>query len=232
MACPEDRDDQDEHPGDRSSALAHSEAFIREDDQALPKGLQLKESWIRAFGICGILAPILALVFIGVSIMIHPEFNFPDYALSHLGALDTPDHIIYNVGMVLTGCTGILFSCGVPGLVNTKIGVLGILVFASGFFSLALVGVFPGGTSPHNTVSMAFFTLSTFGILILALDQLLKSSTRLWGVLLMALIFLGVISAVLVGKIPHLGAAIPETIGAVAFSEFSIVFGLRLLKLL
>ncbi len=192
----------------------------------------MQDIWIRIFGLCGILAPIVALVFIGASIMMHPEFNFPDYALSHLGALDTPDHIIYNVGMVLTGLMGMLFSCGVPRLVNTKIGILGILVFAAGFFSLALVGVFPGGTSPHNTVSMAFFTLSTFGILILALDQLLKTATRAWGILLLALIALGLVSATLVGKVPHLGAAIPETIGAFAFSEFSIIFGLRLLKLL
>ncbi len=192
----------------------------------------MQETWTMVFGLCGIMAPVLALIFIGASIAMHPEFNFPGYALSHLGALKTPNHIVYNVGMVLTGLMGILFSCGVPRLVNGKIGILGIIVFASGFFTLALVGVFPGGTSPHNTVSMAFFTLSTFGILILALDQLLKQSSRPWGVLLLAVISLGLVSVILVGKIQHLGAAIPETIGALGFSEFSIIFGLRLLKIL
>jgi len=192
----------------------------------------LREGLDLVFGLCGILAPVLALIFIWASISLHPYFNFPDYALSHLGALDTPKHIVYNVGMVLTGLTGILFSLGVPRLVNGKIGVVGIFVFACGFFSLALVGVFPGGTRPHNTVSMLFFTLSTFGILIVGLDQLIGASTRIWGVLLIALIALGLVSVILVGKIPHLGAAIPETIGAFAFSEFSIIFGLRLLKIL
>ncbi len=192
----------------------------------------MQEIWIKLFGLCGILAPVVALIFIGAAIMMHPEFNFPDYALSYLGALKTPHHIVYNVGMVLTGSMGILFSFGVPRLVNGKIGIIGILVFVAGFFSLILVGVFPGGTSPHNAVSMAFFTLSTFGILIVAFDQLLKQPTRPWGVLLLAVISLGLVSATLVGKIPHLGAAIPETIGAWGFSEFSIIFGLRLLKIL
>ena len=183
-------------------------------------------------GACGILAPLLALLFIWAAIAIHPWFNFPGHALSALGALKAQQHWVYNLGMILVGSVGIVFASGVPSLANSLLGIGGVGVFVAGFLNLVLVGIFPGGTGPHNTVSMLFFLLSTIGILLLGIDQLLDRKTRPWGVLLISLIALGLTSVLLVGTIEHLGAAIPETIAAFAFSEFSIVFGLRLLGLL
>ncbi len=182
-------------------------------------------------GICGVVTPLIALVFIASCIAIHPWFTFPGNALSDLGSVDTSYNYIYNIGMVSTGLVGLVFAAGVRELVG-RIGLVGIAIFSLGLVSLILVGVFPGGTGPHVTVSLAFFGLCTLGTFIVGIDQLLAPSSRPWGVFLMGVIALGLVSVILDGTIPHLGAAIPETIGAFAFSEFSIVFGLRLLDLL
>ncbi len=180
----------------------------------------------------GVLAPVLALLFIWATIAIHPWFSFPKNALSDLGALKTPRHWVYDLGMILVGSLGVLFVFGVPALTNSPVGILGVIVFAAGFLNLVLVGIFPGGTGPHNMVSMLFFLLTTIGILMVGVDQLLKGETVVWGIFLVSLVALGLVSVSLVGTIKHLGAAVPETIGAFAFSEFTIVFGLRLLRLL
>lgn len=182
----------------------------------------------RLSGICGILVPLVALIFIGYCIAIHPWFSFPDNALSDLGAVGTSYNFVYNLGMITTGVIGLIFIAGIGGLVG-RVGLIGAAIFSLGLVSLILVGVFPGGTGPHVSVSIAFFALCALGTFVIGVDQICDRSNRAWGVFLIGIVALGLVSVMLCGTIPHLGAAIPETIGAFAFSEFSIAFGARLL---
>lgn len=181
-------------------------------------------------GLCGILTPVVALFFISVSILLHPWFRWADNALSDLGALDTSHSLLYNMGMVTTGIMGLLFTVNLPQLMNGKVGKAGVLIFAFGLVSLILVGVFPSGTAPHVTVSWAFFILCAVGLPIIGVDQL-TSSQWAWGAFVLSLVITGLLAVSLVNTIPYeIGAAIPEAIGALTFSEFSITFGIRLFQ--
>ncbi len=164
--------------------------------------------------------------------MIHPWFNWADNALSDLGALGTPHNYIFNIGIILTGIIGLLFTLNIYKIMNTKIGKLGQFLFGLGLVFLILVGIFPSGTSPHNLVAISFFLFSTLGIVVVGVDQLFSKHTREWGLSLMFIITLGLTSLLLITTIPYdLDAAIPEAIGVIVFSEFSLGFGYRLLEL-
>lgn len=83
------------------------------------------------------------------------------------------------------------------------------------------------------SVSQGFFLFCYLGMMVTGVDQLRESSGRLWGVFILAIVGFALASVMLVRTIPYdLGAVIPETTVAIAFSEFSIVFGVRLLKIL
>lgn len=184
-------------------------------------------------GLCGILGPILALLFIFLSIHLHSWFSWPDNALSDLGALETSHNWIFNLGLVLSGTAGSIFSLGLLRSLDRKVGVGGAIVFGVGMFFLILIGIFPSGTSPHVSVSTAFYSLCAIGMLIVGVDQLRVKSDRIWGVFTLSVVFLAIGSLILIRTIPcELGAAIPEVIGAIAISEFSISHGARSLNII
>ena len=181
-------------------------------------------------GTSGVLGPVIAIIFIAISISLNPWFSWPDNALSDLGAIGESYNLIYNFGLIVSGIAGILLTGRLPSITNKKIGWIGTVVFGAGMFSLILIGVFPSGTSPHVTVSWAFFLLAAIGIIIIGIDQLWNSRSRPWGVFCLSIVFLAITSVILIDTIPYdLGAAIPEAIGAISISEFSISFGGRLL---
>lgn len=184
-------------------------------------------------GLCGIISPIIAASFIAISILLHPWFSWADNALSDLGALGVQYNFIFNLGLVLSGLAGHLFAWGLPALMDRKVGLGGDVLFGFGTVLLVLTGVFPEGTSPHKTVSVAFYGLSAIAVLTIGIDQLRDKSEREWGIYLLSVIGLALVGLVLITTIPYkLGAAIPEVIGAVVISEFSMVFGARLLGII
>lgn len=181
-------------------------------------------------GFFGVITPIIAFSTIYLAILLHPWFSWADNALSDLGACDTSYNYVYNVGMIFTGIFGVLFSLNLHKLMKGRVGKIGTVIFGGGMIFLTLVGVFPSGTPPHNTVSMAFFTLCTMGLVVIGCDQV-HATEEGWGAFTLSLVISGLSSLGLINTIPYeLGAAIPEAIGAIAFSLFSIVFGLRLTK--
>lgn len=179
-------------------------------------------------GLCGFLTPFLAFGIIFLSISLHPWFSWADKALSDLGAIQTSYNYVYNIGMVLTGILGCVFALNLPTLMNWRVGDIGVVFFGLGMGALILVGVFPLGTPPHSIVSIGFFSLSTLGMIIIGIDQVI-SSDWIWGSLILSLVILGLSTVFLITRIPYeLGAAIPETIGAIVYSEFSLIYGIRL----
>lgn len=176
------------------------------------------------------MGPIIALAFIAVSISLNPWFTWADNALSDLGAIGESYNIIFNLGLILSGIAGVLFVLHLPKLTNGKMGTAGVITIGAGMISLILIGVFPSGTAPHWSVSIGFYGLSAFGMSLIGIDQVRRGPTRPWGILLLSILFLAIASIGLISTIPYeLGAAIPEVIGAIAISEFSIAFGARLL---
>lgn len=184
----------------------------------------------RKAGIFGILSPLIALVFISIAIYLNPWFVLSDNALSDLGAIGESYNYVFDIGIILTGFTNILFSFGLQNLKNTRIGHCGATIYGVGVSFLLLVGVFPLGTSPHSYVAVISFLLATLAIILIGIDQALAKQTRPWGIFALSIVVLGIISFILVHEIPYnLGAAIPEIIGASVFSEFSIIYGARLI---
>lgn len=186
----------------------------------------------RTAGLCGILGPLIAFGAIAASILLHPWFSWADNALSDLGELGTSYNMIFNFGLIAAGIAGPVFTLGLPRLVSRRAGLAGAAIFGAGMISLILIGAFPEGASPHGLVSVAFYALSLVGLVVLGGDQLRERSERAWGAFILSIVGLALGAVGLGTTIPYdLGAAIPETIGAIVISEFSIVFGARLLAL-
>jgi len=180
-------------------------------------------------GVCGILAPAVAFTSIISSILLHPWFSFPHNALSDLGAVGTPYNAIFNLGLVITGVLSLIFMPGLRTLLHGAVGKIGGVVLSAGLLSLILIGVFPEGTFPHWYVSVGFFVFSATGITLIGTDQALTRAARPWGVLVLSLVALALVSVSLIWTIDGIKPAIPETIGAFVFSEFSLIFAARLL---
>lgn len=202
---------------------------------------------LRAAGFCGIVAPIIAIVFIGAAISIHPWFSFADNALSDLGAIGTSKSYVFNIGLILTGIFGLVFALGLVQFSDRKLGQIAAAIFGVGTFSLILIGIFPEGMSLHYPVSIGFFALAALGILVEGIDQLRNPSSRSWGVLIVCILILAGASTALTSTIPYdfsqelvhrtsdslsFPIAITEIIGSIVYGEFTIVFGARMLDIL
>lgn len=201
----------------------------------------------RTAGLCGIVGPVIAVIFIGASISIHPWFSFADNALSDLGAIGTTHSYVFNIGLILTGIFGLVFAIGLIRFLERRLGQIGAAIFGAGTFSLILIGIFPEGMSLHYPVSIGFFALAALGILIEGIDQLRNPSSRPWGVLIICILLLAGASIILTTTIPYdfsqglvhgpsnalsFPIAISETIGSIFYGEFTIVFGARMLDVL
>lgn len=113
----------------------------------------------------GVVAMISAAVWIGTAILINPSFDFFTGALSQLGSPGANYPWVYNVGLMFTSV--ILFLFAISLLLNSQNKVessgSAFLMIASLF--LALIGIYHGGTYPHDFVSLWFFVLADISIL-------------------------------------------------------------------
>ena len=180
-------------------------------------------------GICGITAPIVAYVFILISILVYPDFSWADNALSDLGAVDTAYNNIFNFGLILAGILGIIFVLAIIQFTESNIGYVGIGGFGAGMVSLILIGIFPSGTSPHFAVSIMFFSFTIAGLAIFGLDQFLDME-YVWSAIIWSSIILSAAAVGILYTTPFdLGAAIPEFLGTIPTIQFSIIYGTRLI---
>ncbi len=173
----------------------------------------------------GILSPLTAFVSIVLAILTHPWFSFQNNAISDLGRIGLEGNYILNYGLILSGLFGLFFAYGLVKLQKRRLGKIGSYVFGLGIFSLFLIGVFPEGTPSHFYVSLGFFLLSSFGMLLNGLDDL--RAKRGFGIFTIALFSFGWLLAVLAMK-SFRGVAIAELIGAIAVSVW--VYGVVFLR--
>lgn len=201
----------------------------------------------RKAGLSSILGPIVAVISISAAILIHPWFSFADNALSDLGAIGTSHNYVFNIGLILTGIFGLIFTLGLIRFLDRNMGKVAATIFGAGTVSLILIGIFPEGTAIHLFVSLGFFGLAALGILIVGIDQLRDQASRPWGIMILCLLILAGASIALTSTIPYdflqglvhkpsvnfgFPIAISETIGSIVYGEFTIVFGARMLGLL
>ncbi len=115
----------------------------------------------------GILAPVVALAGIGVAVsLIRSWWHLAENAISDLGRLGLRYNWVLNVSLVISALLAIYYAIGLLGEVKNLIEKAGIVIFIVGLGFLALIGIFPEGTSPHYYVSWGFFVFSSLGLLI------------------------------------------------------------------
>lgn len=182
-------------------------------------------------GVCGIIAPIIAYLSIGIAILVNRSwFSWSDNPLSHLGGSDATYGNIFNVGLVLAGIVGFLFAMAIFRLIETRVGIGGVSSFMAGMIFLLLVGIFPRGSGPHQYVAIAFFIFSFLGMILIAIDQLLDWSEPIWGVFIIsALIFAGCVAMLVYSMVDSFEVATIQFIGTIPMMHFTLVWGARLL---
>ncbi len=185
--------------------------------------MYLKMRYYRYYRIAGVLSPITAFMSIGLAILTHPWFSFQNNAISDLGRVGLEGNYILNCGFIVSGLLGLLFAYGLVKSQKRRLGKIGGVVFGLGIFSLFLIGTFPEGTAPHFYVSLGFFLLSSFGMLLKGIDELREN--RIFGIFTIALFSLGWLLAIIAIR-SFRGVAIAELIGAIAVSIW--VYGVLL----
>ncbi|UCE74240.1 MAG: DUF998 domain-containing protein [Methanomassiliicoccales archaeon] len=195
---------------------------------------------LKMAGMCGILAPIIAFICIGLAVLLSPWFSWTDNYLSDLGGSpgDRPiwaahgiASILFNCGLVTAGALGVYLGLGlrISGIFSTSMGNIGTLVFILDACVLIGIGVFPETTGTlHTFFSIAFFILVGLALVFLGMG-LIKSSEKNFFWLTIALLVFGLTSIPLfLTPKPWGSNAIAEMIPIVSIAIFSIVFGIRL----
>lgn len=178
----------------------------------------------RVYRYAGVLSPLIAFLSITLAVLTHPWFSFEKNAISDLGKIGLEGNYILNTGLIVSGSMGFVFGYGLLRAQKRTLGKIGCFIFILGIVSLILIGTFPEGTSPHYPASLGFFLLSSLGMLIKGIDDLReKGKSRKFGFFSILLFLIGWILATIALK-SFEGVAIPELIGAVAFSVW--VYGI------
>jgi hypothetical membrane protein len=133
--------------------------------------------------LAGIVSLSIALMTIALCWALNPWFDFWKDAFSDFGVEKARFPWLYNGGLILSSIFLMLYSIGIYEASSHKLEALssGLLITASIF--LALIGLFPGGTEPHNFVSTWFFLQSFFGFSVLGVAISLKGD-RIRGLLI------------------------------------------------
>lgn len=182
----------------------------------------------RVAGLCGLAAPPFAFALIFLTIHLNSSwFSWTDNALSDLGdASRSPSHLVYDAALLgaallMVPLLRVLLSRVRGGLDRT-----GAAIFGAGVASLAGIGLFPEPTPPHLPFSVAFFSLTPLGLLLLAAG--LRRAEERWA--LFSLVCALAAGAVWALPYPGEGVAIPEALSAGLMSAWVMALGARLLR--
>jgi len=128
----------------------------------------------------GLLAPVIALTGIGVAISINRSWwSLTENAISDLGKVGLPNNWVLNTSLVLASILGIYYALGLFRDVKNPVERAGIGLFTLGLVFLAMIGLFPEGTSPHYYVSWAFFILASSGFLVAGIGMGFKGEKKM-----------------------------------------------------
>jgi len=196
-------------------------------------------------GVCGILTPVVAFMFISLSIDSAPEFSWMENALSYLGVMPGVASLLFNYGLIISGILGFIFSTSLFRMLRFEIlsrdarlhypgnrGLGGALIFSLACLVLIAIGVFPEKVMfLHSFASVAFFVLLIASLLCVGLGFWLVRRKPL----ALFTLLLGVVAAapwLLLFVVRYVsGFAIPELISAIAGGLWTAVFGYKMLKI-
>jgi len=193
--------------------------------------------------LCGILSPVVTIIFISLAIAGSPWFSWTGNWLSDIGgepgdrpiwsARGTPS-ILFNLGLILGGILGMVFWTGLNERfpVSEAGGELGMKLLLTDMVLFTLVGVFPFSTGLlHMAVAFVFFLLLPFVFRFLALALYQREESRNEGVVLTGFFFVSSMALVLLGAPrPWGGNALVEMVPASCLTVFLIYFSVKYLK--
>lgn len=190
------------------------------------------------------LLPTIAFLAIGYTLgsillatAVSPSFSWRENALSNLGvtttdAGTTTTVMLFNGGLVGGGLVGVLF-CLLAVRLARRPGVRPVVVVLGlTMVMMALVGVFPQGTTPHFPIAAAFFLLVTATLWTDAWMAFLTGHRR-WSWFSFATGSTNLLVWILwfvAAPIPE-ALAIPEIVSAVVFGCWLIVYAFHLTRL-
>jgi len=182
--------------------------------------------FLRIAGLCGVIGPIISLLFIALAIAYTSQFNWFTWALSDLGVHQAA--LIFNSGLVVGGVLTTIFAIGLMQTLRKQVlGFLGTFTLILSTISLCAIGVFPESAGRiHFYVSISFFALLAISLFLIGAALIRESSQRYSGLFSILTVVVAAMAAL---AAPHEGAAIPEIIASLAASVWSIVFGIKLL---
>ena len=193
-----------------------SQPSTRSKDSAAPEEKRLKIA-----GLCGVAAPIVALLCVFAAISLSPWFSWSANALSDLGV--GAAGLVFNLGLMAGGALTMVFAIGMftPFMDSTR--RWGAVIFFLGALSLLCIGVFPESAGRiHFYVSVGFFVMMPISLLLIGAGYVLAGS-RKFGALTVAL---GVLAA-LPWVFGWSAVAVPEMLSAIAATAWSAIQGVK-----
>lgn len=167
----------------------------------------------------GLVAAILTWIVIFSSIHYNSWFIFTEHAFSDLGGQASENPWIYNHGMVMLGVLMLLYSLAlIKNSLNKIECVGGAFMFIAGVF-LALIGIYPSGTRPHNFVSTWFFVQADLAIIAWGIGLLL-SGLKAFGV---AFTGMGVLGPLVAAAVKWPSTAVLEAYGIVLLDAWVVL---------
>ncbi len=134
----------------------------------------------------GIAAMISAFAWIAAAMLLNPGFDFFSGALSQLGSPGSNFPWVYNAGLIFTSVLLFIFACGLLLWSHNKVESAGSSFFMIAALFLALIGIYHGGTYPHDFVSLWFFVVSDLAIIAWGAGMTIESRARGGYILLLA----------------------------------------------
>jgi len=197
---------------------------------------------LKVAGLCGVLVPIIAFVFITFAIYYSPWFIWTDNWLSELAgrAGERPIwaargiiSLLFNIGAIIAGIMGIICAIAARKIskLNTSLGRLGTLLLFIDMLALCAIGIFPITTGfLHDVVSITFFILVPLSLISIGTVFRSASEKRIgWFITIFGVISICAFPFFLVPQ-PWGSNAIVEMIPITSISASAIVFGVNLFK--
>ena len=165
----------------------------------------------------GLTAPVIAFFGIGIAAYINRSWwRITENAISDLGRVGLPNNWVLNVSLITTAVLAIYYAIGLFKLLRNGVEKAGVTVFVLGLVFLALIGLFPEGTSPHYYVSWAFFVTTSLGLLVTGLGMGLSGRRGLAAFTVVVFVLGWALG--LWAKGHYHGVAVAESIGAATFA--------------
>jgi hypothetical membrane protein len=179
----------------------------------------------------GVVAIALAAVTIVVSVALFDGYDLDIHALSTLGHADresaAQSRITFSIGLTLTALLGLVFSVGLSRLEQRRLWRAGSVLFAISQGTIVWQVVFPAGVPQHDWLSI--FPFFAGALLLLGVDQFRAPETRLFGIVVLSNLAVGLLGAGLLLQTDLEGWAIFQLLGVSVFSIATLLFAARLL---